>query len=193
MPNIIRIKNLEKETNLTGAIFPIDKNTYHSIVKQVSFEDLKLWLFSGYTCVEDIDFYYNDVTPGVSQTYYIDISATFDYRIVAIILKSESSMDNINIQINGISVEWLINNWDNSTLIYSNTNITTFKPTSLNDVTTYNQVTLETNGAGTSTKIFGKMRIIRTSSCDKITPEPEPPYPYYYVSGNEPIGLGNLL
>ena len=49
MPNIIRIKDLEKETNLTGAIFPIDNTGYTYNVRQASILDLKEYILSGFT------------------------------------------------------------------------------------------------------------------------------------------------
>lgn len=53
MPNIIRIRNLEQETNLNGAIFPIDKNGYTGDAKQVSILDVKEFVLSGFTGVTD--------------------------------------------------------------------------------------------------------------------------------------------
>ena len=49
MPNIIRIRNLEKETNLSGITFPIDNQIYTSNAKRVDIYDLKEYILSGYT------------------------------------------------------------------------------------------------------------------------------------------------
>jgi hypothetical protein len=49
MPNIIRIRNLEQELNLNGAIFPIDNSGYTSVGKQVSILDIKNYILSGFT------------------------------------------------------------------------------------------------------------------------------------------------
>ena len=49
MPNIIRIRNLENETNLDDIVIPVDKETYLEVAKQVSIGDLKTWILSGYT------------------------------------------------------------------------------------------------------------------------------------------------
>jgi hypothetical protein len=37
-----------------------------------------------------------------TQTYYLDIKATFAYTIVAAVLQSDSTMDNVEIQIGDI-------------------------------------------------------------------------------------------
>lgn len=49
MANIIRIKDLDKETNLNGAIFPIDNTGYTYKVRQTSILDLKEYILSGFT------------------------------------------------------------------------------------------------------------------------------------------------
>ena len=49
MPNIIRIRNLNNETNLDQVIFPIDKNSYYDSAKQITILDLKTYILSGYT------------------------------------------------------------------------------------------------------------------------------------------------
>lgn len=49
MPNIIRIRNLELETNLSGITFPIDKDSYLSNAKRIDISDLKTYILSGFT------------------------------------------------------------------------------------------------------------------------------------------------
>ena len=49
MPNIIRIRNLEKETNLSGVTFPIDKQGYIENGKRIDISDLKEYILSGFT------------------------------------------------------------------------------------------------------------------------------------------------
>jgi hypothetical protein len=46
MPNIIRIRDLEIETDLNDIIIPVDKNSYHSLAKKITGEDLKSWVLS---------------------------------------------------------------------------------------------------------------------------------------------------
>lgn len=47
--NIIRIRDLDNETNLNGAIFPIDNTGYTYNVRQASILDLKEYILSGFT------------------------------------------------------------------------------------------------------------------------------------------------
>jgi len=49
MANIIRIRNLEQELDFSGVTFPIDKDSYTSVAKRVSGDDLKEWILSGFT------------------------------------------------------------------------------------------------------------------------------------------------
>jgi len=49
MPNIIRIRNLVKETNLSGVTFPIDKQDYTENAKRIDIADLKEFILSGFT------------------------------------------------------------------------------------------------------------------------------------------------
>jgi len=49
MPNIIRIRNLEQELDLNDVIFPVDHPSYTAVAKQISIDDLKTWILSGYT------------------------------------------------------------------------------------------------------------------------------------------------
>lgn len=49
MPNIIRIRNLDPETELSGVTFPVDKNSYTENAKQISISDLKKYILSGVT------------------------------------------------------------------------------------------------------------------------------------------------
>jgi hypothetical protein len=190
MPNIIRIRNLENETNLNNAIIPVDKDSYHTLAKKITGEDLKDWVLSGYTCVEDIHFYFSDISSGVVQQFYIDPFASYDYRILSVVLVSNSSLTGIHIRINGLSVVWT----GSATSVTSTTTVISTDSISANEVSTYKNVTLETSGSATSaTKITGKLKIIRLKPCNALTTTTTTAYPYYYLGGNEPIGLGNLL
>lgn len=49
MPNIIRIRDLDKEANLSGVTFPIDKQSYQQYAKRIDISDLKEYILSGFT------------------------------------------------------------------------------------------------------------------------------------------------
>jgi len=50
MPNIIRIRNLQQETNLTsGVTFPVDNDSYTENAKRINILDLKNYILSGVT------------------------------------------------------------------------------------------------------------------------------------------------
>lgn len=50
MPNIIRIKNFDNETNLNGdIILPVDHTIYGSVAKQIKISQLKEYVLSGIT------------------------------------------------------------------------------------------------------------------------------------------------
>ena len=49
MPNIIRIINLQLDTDLSGATFPVDKLSYTENAKRVNILDLKNYILSGVT------------------------------------------------------------------------------------------------------------------------------------------------
>jgi len=49
MPNIIRIRNLDNETDIENIIIPVDKGSYTSTAKQINVIDLKNWILSGFT------------------------------------------------------------------------------------------------------------------------------------------------
>lgn len=50
MPNIIRIRNLQPETDINDIIIPVDKaRPEYDQVRRVSANDLKEWILSGFT------------------------------------------------------------------------------------------------------------------------------------------------
>ncbi len=63
MPNIIRIRNLVKEVDLSGTTFAVDKQIYGENVKRVDIADLKEYILSGLTF---------EVTGGTSGTSGVD-------------------------------------------------------------------------------------------------------------------------
>jgi hypothetical protein len=56
--------------------------------------------------IEDFDFDWNDITTGVSQTYILKVRASYSYRIVSVVLQSDTTMDDITIEINGNPITW---------------------------------------------------------------------------------------
>ena len=77
--DIIRIRNLVKEINLEGVIFPIDKQEYLSDARQIGINDLKDWILSGYT---------SSVTGGTSGTSGEDGIDGIDGTTPCVTLKS---------------------------------------------------------------------------------------------------------
>lgn len=61
--DIIRIRNLVKEIDLNGIIFPVDKQEYLADARYIGIDDLKDWILSGYTA---------SVTGGTSGTSGVD-------------------------------------------------------------------------------------------------------------------------
>lgn len=110
----------------------------------------------------DVPFYFNDVTPGVSQSYFLDLSASFDYIIMQVVLNCNGIMNDIEIEINGISnVIWS----DLSTTIDIGVPIKTVDANSVNIVPMYSFVKLNTGGtlSDTATVVQGKLRILKTA------------------------------
>lgn len=107
----------------------------------------------------DIPFYFNDVTPGVSQLYYLDLSASFDYIIIAAVARCDGDMYDVQLLIDGTPVEWsdLTNSIDISTVV--NTNYAK----SSNIVMSGSIVNLFTSGTSdTANVVQGKLRILKT-------------------------------
>jgi hypothetical protein len=110
---------------------------------------------------EDISFDFNDVEADASQTYILDIKASFAYKILSVVLQSDSTMDDVTVNIAGSPITWA----DDSVSIDVTTAIsdTTAKTDYDNAVAVGEQVTLVTSGTdGTPTLIRGKLRIQRT-------------------------------
>ena len=109
--------------------------------------------------IEDIFFYYNDIDAGTPQLYWIDLSASFDYRILSAIMRCGSDMFGVEIQIDGVPIVWP----GAATSIDVNSVITETVAVSANDVLSGNIVTLVTSGSmyDNATVLQGKLRIRR--------------------------------
>jgi hypothetical protein len=110
---------------------------------------------------EDISFDFNDVEAGIVQTWILDIKASFAYKILSVVLQSDSTMDDVTVEIAGSPITWA----DDSVSIDVTTAVSdTAAKTDLdNDVAVGEQVTLVSSGTdGSPMLIRGKLRIQRT-------------------------------
>jgi len=109
--------------------------------------------------IEDIPIYYKDAM-SAGRLYYLDISSSFDYEILSVVLMSDSSLDNVGILIDGSYVIWP----SAATTVDVTSIITETVAVSANSVSIGNAVTLLIpSSSSTSTYISGKMKIRRTS------------------------------
>lgn len=105
--------------------------------------------------IEDIAFDFNDVS-GSLQTYYLDVKASFRYKILTCTLESDGSLTGVSIKINGISVT------GQSGLTISNK--ATYTATALNTVEINDVVTLVItiySGSTVPSLIRGKLKTLR--------------------------------
>lgn len=102
--------------------------------------------------IEDIMFYYNDVPSGV-QTYYIDLKASFNYKILSIVLKSDN-VSTTQITIDDVPIIWT----NSGTSINITSTISDTEAIRSNDVSIGQKVKLLTNGTNV---IRGKVRFRR--------------------------------
>ncbi len=109
--------------------------------------------------IEDNIFYFNDVPSGV-HTYYIDLKASFNYKILSSVFKS-SNNGVVQIQIDGTPIIW---SGSGNTINISNSIIDT-EAIGSNYVTIGQKVTLITNGTNV---ISGKIRFIRVMKNDRV-------------------------
>jgi hypothetical protein len=106
--------------------------------------------------IDDIAFDFNDVSGGTSQTWYLDVKASFTYNILSAVLQSDSTMDNVAIKINGSAISGL-------EAIDVTTGISDTSAASGNAVASGDSVTLVSSGTdGDPTLIRGKIRTRRT-------------------------------
>ena len=112
---------------------------------------------------EDISFDFNDVEAGIAQTWILDIKASFAYKILSAVLQSDSTMEDVTVNINGSPVTW---SDDSVSIDVTATVVETAAKTDYdNDVAAGGQVTLVTSGTdGDPTLIRGKLKIQRIPS-----------------------------
>ena len=122
--------------------------------------------------IEDIFFYYNDIIDGVPQTYWIDLAASFDYRVISAIMRCGSDMYDVEIQINGTPIVWT----GSATSIDVSSVITETIAINLNDVLAGDAITLVTSGniLDDATVLQGKLRIVRVPGLTTTTTTPAP-------------------
>lgn len=109
--------------------------------------------------IEDNMFYYNDVPAGV-HTYYIDLKASFNYKILSSVFKSNNN-GLIQMEIDGTPIVWT----GSGTSINISNSITDTEAISSNYVSIGQKVTLITNGTNV---IRGKVRFIRVRKNNSI-------------------------
>ena len=115
--------------------------------------------------VEDISFDFNDVEAGVAQTWILDIKASFAYKILSVVLQSDSTMDDVEIEIAGSPITWDLPGDPVSIDVTASVVETAAKTDYDNDVAVGEQVTLVTSGTdGDPTLIRGKLKIQRIPS-----------------------------
>jgi hypothetical protein len=102
--------------------------------------------------IEDIMFYYNDVPAGV-KTYYIDLKASFNYKILSIVLKSDN-VSTTQITIDDVPIVWT----NSGTSINITNTISDTEAIRSNNVSIGQKVKLLTNGTNV---IRGKVRFRR--------------------------------
>jgi len=112
--------------------------------------------------IEDFDFDWNDITTGVSQTYILKVRASYAYRIVSVVLQSDTTMDDITIEINGNPITWE----DESISIDVTTTplekVAKFEYDNLVEIG--DQVTLVTSGTDAFAEVLrGSLRTVRSS------------------------------
>jgi len=128
-----------------------------AVMKKITWANLKA-LVGGTTTLDPIAFDFNDVDQGYTQTYILDIKASFGYTIDGVVLQSDSTMDNVEIQIVSTAVTWT----GSVTSIDVTASVVETAAIATNTVSAGDQVKLVTSGTdGTPTLIRGK--ILRTA------------------------------
>ncbi len=113
--------------------------------------------------IEDNIFYYNDIISGSTQTYNIDMNATFSYKILSIVLQCSNNMSDVELRINNIPVVWRygVTGLTTTTSIDVTSGIIDTDAYSSNTVFPGDDVTLVTSSIGNSILLQGKMRFLR--------------------------------
>ena len=120
--------------------------------------------------IEDIYFYYDQINAGVPEVYWIDLSASFDYRVISTVMRCGSDMYDVEIQINGTPIEWT----GSATSIDVSSVITETIAINLNEVFAGDAITLVTSGniGDNATVLQGKLRIVRVPGLSTTTTTP---------------------
>lgn len=154
-----RYHHTEDEYNTHVYEAPIDGDAY--VRKDGAWEIMPASGIAIGDWVEDISFDFNDVEAGIEQSWILDIKASFTYKILSVVLQSDSTMDDVEIEIAGSPITWA----DDSVSIDVTTAVsdTAAKTDVDNDVAVGEQVTLVKSATdGDPTVIRGKLRIQRT-------------------------------
>ena len=102
--------------------------------------------------LEDISFEYRDVSE-LGQVYTLDLSASFDYKVVGLIAKSDAGTLTATIKINGVAVTGLAAEITPAIQKFAATGAELVKPDDL--------VTLEITAHDTAAELIGKLQISR--------------------------------
>jgi len=109
----------------------------------------------------DINFYYNDIISGTTQSYYIDLLSNYDYIINSIVLQSDKDINNVEILINDTNIIWS----GATTTINVTSGITEYFADNNNFVYNSDSVILKTSGSDLgATLIQGKIKYYRYKS-----------------------------
>lgn len=113
--------------------------------------------------VEDNIFYYNDIISGSTQTYDIDMNATFNYKILSIVLQCSDVMSDVELRINNNPVVWRygVTGLTTTTSIDVSSGIGDTDAYSSNRVFIGDDITLVTTSNGNSMLLQGKIRFLR--------------------------------
>jgi hypothetical protein len=105
--------------------------------------------------IEDIAFEWRHLTPGVAQTFVLDIDSSFAYLIQTAILESDGTFEDVQIEIDGTPITGL-------TAMDVSTEAT-YTATAANSVTTGAKVVMKTtvNYLGNPTFLRGKLKTLR--------------------------------
>jgi len=113
--------------------------------------------------VEDNTFYYNDIISGSTQTYDIDMNATFNYKILSIFLQCSDVTSDIILKINNVPVVWKygVHGTITGTTINVSSGIVDIESYSSNIVLIGDDVTLVTSSVSDSVLLQGKFKFLR--------------------------------
>ena len=107
--------------------------------------------------IEDILFEFRDIEAGTPQEYILDISASFTYDVVSLVLQSDATLQGIYVDIDGIDITGLDS-------VTATTSIVETAATGSNSVMAGSKLTITTTSSftGTPTLLRGKIKYRRT-------------------------------